>query len=173
MASADVSYVPGALTAVTGDQCWALVETSPDSPAVTRIWRRLGQGVAADVLLAGLLADGIGGTPGFALLVAGPGRQRRLFCRGTVGATVVSGTADGGAPPGAGQAVTERIDGAGLLTWREQVVERTSAAPRAGNGRTSLSCRARTGTSPVPTCGSPWTAGTCSSPTRTRPTGPW
>jgi FHA domain len=124
MATADVSYVPGALTAVTGDQCWALVETSPDSPAVTRIWRRLGQGVAADVLLAGLLADGIGGTPGFALLVAGPGRQRRLFCRGTVGATVVSGTADGGAPPGAGQAVTERIDGAGLLTWREQVVER-------------------------------------------------
>jgi len=52
MATADVSYVPGALTAVAGDQCWALVETPPDSPAVTRIWRQLGQGVAADVLLA-------------------------------------------------------------------------------------------------------------------------
>ena len=124
MPTADVSYVPGALTAVAGDQCWALVETSPDSPAVTRIWRQLGQGVAADVLLAGLLTDGIGGTPGFALLVAGPGRQHRLFCRGTVGATVVPGPLDGSAPTGAGPALTERIDGAGLLTWREQVVER-------------------------------------------------
>src|SRR5882724_7594821 len=77
MGTADVSYVPGALTAVTGDQCWALVEIPPNSPAVTRIWQQLGQGVAADALLAGLLADGIGGTPGFTLLVAGHGGRNR------------------------------------------------------------------------------------------------
>jgi hypothetical protein len=35
MVTANVSYVPGALTAVAGDQCRALVEISPDSPAVT------------------------------------------------------------------------------------------------------------------------------------------
>ncbi len=128
MATADVSYVPGALTAVAGDQCWALVETPPDSPSVTRIWRQLGQGVAADALLASLLADGIGGSPGFTLLLAGPGGRHRLFCRGTVGATVVTGPAGGDDPRGAGQAAPAqaapvRVDGAGLLTWREQVVE--------------------------------------------------
>ena len=85
---ADVSYVPARADRGAGDQCWALVETSPDSPAVTRIWRQLGQGVAADALLAGLLADGIGGTPGFALLRQAGGSSRR--CRGTVGATVVT-----------------------------------------------------------------------------------
>jgi hypothetical protein len=124
MGTADVSYVPGALTAVAGDQCWALVEITPDSPAVSRIWRQLGQGVAADALLAGLLADGIGGTPGFTLLVAGPGGQHRLFCRGTVGATLVTSRPPAGhASPAAGQAGTIRIDGSGLLTWREEVVD--------------------------------------------------
>ena len=122
MATADVSYVPGALTAVAGDQCWALVEVSPDSPAVGRIWQQLGQGVAADALLAALIANGMGGTPGFTLLMAGPGGQHRLFCRGTVGATVVTRSAGGSVPQGQGQAAVERIDGAGLLTWREQVV---------------------------------------------------
>jgi len=123
MASGDVSYIPGALTAVAGDQCWALVDTSPDSPAVTRIWQQLGQGVTPDALLAGLVADGLDGTAAFTLLVAGPGGQHRLFCRGTVGATVVRGAAAGGSPPGGGQTVTERFDGAGLLTWREEVVD--------------------------------------------------
>ena len=123
MVTADVSYVPGALTAVAGDQCWALVEASPDSPAVTRIWRQLGQGAAADVLLAGLLGDGIGGAASFTLLVAEAGGQHRLFCRGTVGATVITAPAAGGAPPGEGQATAERVNGAGLLTWREQVVD--------------------------------------------------
>ena len=123
MATADVSYVPGALTAVAGDQCWVLAEAPPDSPAVTRIWQRLGQGAAAAALLAGLVADGLDGMGGFALLVAGTGGQCRLFCRGTVGATVVRGTADGGTPPGGGRAVTERVDGAGLLTWREHVAD--------------------------------------------------
>jgi hypothetical protein len=117
----DVSYVPGALTAVAGDQCWALVETSPDSPAVNRIWQQLGRGTAADALLAGLVTDGLDGTAGFTLLVAGTDGQYRLFCRGTIGATVVTAPADG-TQADKGQAVTERIDGAGLLTWREQVV---------------------------------------------------
>jgi hypothetical protein len=122
MATVDVSYVPGALTAVAGDRCWALVEASPDSPAVARIWQQLGQGAAADALLAGLIADGLGGTAGFTLLVAGTGGPHRLFCRGTVGATVVKAAADA-ASPGELQAAMERIDGAGLLTWREQVVD--------------------------------------------------
>ena len=104
MATVDVSYVPGPLTAVAGDQCWALVEVAPDSPAVGRIWQRLGQGAAADALLGGLIADGLGGTAGFTLLVAGAGGQHRLFCRGTVGATVVKAVvkaaADGATSPG-------------------------------------------------------------------------
>jgi len=127
MATVDVSYVPGPLTAVAGDQCWALVEVSPDSPAVSRIWQHLGQGAAVDALLGGLIADGLGGTAGFTLLVAGAGGQHRLFCRGTVGATVVKAVvkaaADGATSPGEGQAAVERIDGAGLLTWREQVID--------------------------------------------------
>jgi FHA domain len=109
---ADVSYAPGALTAVVGDQCWALVDAAPDSPAVARIWQQLGQRGAADALLVGLLVDGPGGIPGFTLLVAGSGGQHRLFCRGTVGATVVTGPAE----------TPERIDGAGLLTWHERVL---------------------------------------------------
>jgi FHA domain len=106
----DVSYVPGPLVAVAGDQCWALIEASPDSPAVARIWQRLGQAPAAEAVLAGLLADGFGGVPSMALLATGADGQHRLFCRGAVGATVEA------------RATAERVDGAGLLTWREQVV---------------------------------------------------
>ena len=116
----DVSYVPGPLTAVAGDRCWALVEASPDSPAVTRIWKGFVQGVAAEAQLAGLLADGAGSVPGFALLTAGTDGRYRLFCRGAVGATVVA------VRPGAeaaGAAGAEHVDGAGLLTWRERVVQ--------------------------------------------------
>jgi hypothetical protein len=102
---------------------WRLSKPRRTPLAITRIWQRLGQGAAADALLAGLVADGIGGTAGFTLLVEATSGQHRLFCRGTVGATVVRAAADG-ASPGEGQAVTERIDGAGLLTWREQVVDR-------------------------------------------------
>lgn len=106
----DVTYVPGQLTAVTGNRCCALVEASPDSPAVARIWQQLGQAPAAEALLAGLLADGFGGVPGLALLTLGGDGQHRLFCRGAVGATVEA------------RAASARIDGAGLLTWHEQVV---------------------------------------------------
>jgi hypothetical protein len=105
----------------------ALVEAPADSPAVGRIWQRLGQGATAVELLAALVADGLGGTPGFALLAAAADGQPRLFCRGTVGATVVCDTAPVGAVPagpvpGDGVATALRIDGAGLLTWREHVV---------------------------------------------------
>jgi len=117
----DVSYVPGPLTAVAGDQRWALVEASPDSPAVTRIWQGFVQGVAVDVLLAALLANGVDGVPGFALLTGGTDGRHRLFCRGAVGATVVAAPS---ARAGAGTAVApEHVDGAGLLTWRERVVQ--------------------------------------------------
>lgn len=122
---ADVSYVPGTRIAVAGEQCWALVETPPDAPAVARTWQQVGQGAAADALLAGLLADGLDGTPGFTLLAAGDDGHYRLFCRGTVSATVVTAAPAGGARPGGQErpgGVSERIDGAGLLTWREQVV---------------------------------------------------
>jgi FHA domain len=126
MLTGDVSYVPGARTAVAGDQCLALVEAPADSPAVGRIWQRLGQGATAGELLAALVADGLGDTPGFALLAAAADGQPRLFCRGQVGATVVCDTAPVGAMagpgPGDGAATVLRIDGSGLLTWREHVV---------------------------------------------------
>ena len=117
----DVSYVPGPLTAVAGDRCWALVEASPDSPAVTRIWHGFVRGAAADVLLAGLLADGAGGVPDFALLTAGTDGRHRLFCRGAVGATVVAARPAGA--EAAGAVAPEHVDGAGLLTWRERVLQ--------------------------------------------------
>ena len=94
-----------------------LVDTPPGSAAVARIWQQLGQGMAPETLLFSLLADGIAGTPGFALLTAVDGQ--RLFCRGLVGATIVA-RAGTGEPAGAGWA--ERIDGVGLLTWREHLV---------------------------------------------------
>jgi hypothetical protein len=83
---------------------------------VTRIWQQFGHGAAADELLVGLLADGDGGIPGFALLTAGTDGQHRIFCRGAVGATVVRSRA------GEGEATSERVAGTGLLTWREEVV---------------------------------------------------
>jgi hypothetical protein len=107
---ADVSYAPGTLIAVAGERCVALVEATPDSTAATWIWQRVAQGTPAETLLAGLLGTGFDGVGGFALLAghtAGPGR---LFCRGQVVAVV-----EGGAAPG-------RIDGAGLLTWREHAI---------------------------------------------------
>lgn len=112
----DVSYVPGPLTAVTGGQCWVLADATPDSPAVTRLWQQLGNWATTDALLSGLLADGTSAMPGFTLLAAGADGQHRLFCRGTVGATIVSTRA------GERETAPERIDGAGLLTWREHVV---------------------------------------------------
>ncbi|MGH3279125.1 MAG: hypothetical protein ACRDNW_08315, partial [Trebonia sp.] len=107
---ADISYVPGLLTAVVGESCWVLVEASPDSPVVTRIWQQFAQGAAADALLVGMLADGIGGTSGFALLTAGTDGRHRVYCRGAVCATVVTAAA------------SDQIDGAELLTWREHVI---------------------------------------------------
>jgi FHA domain len=132
---ANVGYVPGALTAVAGESCLALVETAPDSPAAAWIWQQAGQGASAQALLAGLLGAGFEGVGGFTLLDQPAAGPRRLFCRGAVAATVVGGTAVGGtavggtvvggtATEGTGAAVTAsaRIDGVGLLTWREHVV---------------------------------------------------
>ncbi len=130
---ADVSYVPGTRVAVAGNQCWALAETPPDAPAVSRTWQRAGQGAAADALLAGLLDDGLAGTPGFTLLTVADDGLYRLFCRGTLGATIVGGPGAEPGDPGLGNAElgdaeprdaggTRRVDGAGLLTWRELAV---------------------------------------------------
>jgi hypothetical protein len=114
MSRADVSYVPGALTAVVGERFWVLIEASPDSPVVARLWRQRSQGASAGAVVAGLLTDGVAGVPAFALLTVENGGQHRLFCRGVISATVVAGVA---ARPHS----RERVDGAGLLTWREQV----------------------------------------------------
>jgi FHA domain len=105
----DVSYVPGRLIAVAGERCVALVEAAPGSVAATWIWERVASGASAQALLAGLLGAGFDGVGGFALLDRGPAGPRRLFCRDPVGALV-----EGGSAPA-------RVDGAGLLTWREHV----------------------------------------------------
>jgi hypothetical protein len=106
----DVSYVPGALIAVAGDRCLAVVEAAPDSAVTTWIWQRVAEGTPAEALLADLLGGGFEGVGGFALLDGLAARQRRLFCRGAVAATVEGGN------------VSARIDGIGLLTWREYTV---------------------------------------------------
>jgi hypothetical protein len=127
---ANVGYVPGALTAVAGESCLALVEAAPDSPAAAWIWQQAGQGASAQALLAGLLGAGFDGVGGFTLLDRPAAGPLRLFCRGAVAATVVGGTAVGGTAVGgtvaegaeAAVAASTRIDGVGLLTWREHVV---------------------------------------------------
>jgi hypothetical protein len=129
-AVANVGYVPGALTAVAGESCLALVEAAPDSPAAAWIWQQAGQGASAQALLAGLLGAGFEGVGGFTLLDRPAAGPFRLFCRGAVAATVVGGTAvgettvAGTTAEGAGAAVaaSARIDGVGLLTWREHIV---------------------------------------------------
>ena len=88
---ANVGYVPGALTAVAGESCLALVEAAPDSPAAAWIWQQAGQGASAQALLAGLLGAGFDGVGGFTLLDRPAAGPLRLFCRGAVAATVVSG----------------------------------------------------------------------------------
>ena len=95
-AVASVGYVPGALTAVAGESCLALVEAAPDSPAAAWIWQQAGQGASAQALLAGLLGAGFDGVGGFTLLDRPAAGPLRLFCRGAVAATVVGGTAVGG-----------------------------------------------------------------------------
>lgn len=107
---ADVSYVPGDRTAVVGERCWVLVDAPPDGAAVAEIWQRAGQPPTLDALLTSLLSVGLARVPDFTLLITGAEGGRHLLCRGRASATVVAGS-----PP-------ERIDGAGLATWREYPV---------------------------------------------------
>ncbi len=124
-AAADVSYAPGTLTAVAGDRCWVLIDATPDSPAVGWLWQQLGQRTRPEAILAGLLGAGFAGATEFALLYQEDNSgAHRLFCRGAVAATVQ------GAEPArdgvAGDpAEARRIDGGGLLTWREHAVPGT------------------------------------------------
>jgi FHA domain-containing protein len=117
----DVSYAPGSLTAVAGDRCWMLIDATPDSPAVDWLWQQLGQRARPEAILAGLLGARFAGATEFALLFQEASDAHRLFCRGTVAATVHSAEpAHGGVADG--PAETQRIDGSGLLTWREHAV---------------------------------------------------
>jgi FHA domain-containing protein len=122
-AIADVSYAPGTLTAVAGDRCWVLIDATPDSPAVDWLWQRLGQRARPEAILAGLLGARFVGATEFALLYLEDGDAHRLFCRGAVAATVQGTGAHGGVAGGPAEA--RRIDGSGLLTWREQAVPGT------------------------------------------------
>jgi hypothetical protein len=106
----DVSYVPGDRTAIVGDQCWVLVDAPPDGAAVAEIWQRAGHPPTLEALLASLLSVGLARVPDFALLITGAEGRRHLLCRGRASATVVAGSSP------------ERIDGAGLATWREYPV---------------------------------------------------
>jgi FHA domain len=123
-AIADVSYAPGTLTAVAGDRCWVLIDATPDSPAVDWLWQQLGQRARPEAILAGLLGAGFAGATEFALLYQEDSDTHRLFCRGAVAATVqgTEPTRDGVA---SGPAEARRIDGGGLLTWREHAVPGT------------------------------------------------
>ena len=111
----DVSYVPGAWTAVAGDGCWALIDAAPDSVTVREIWQRIEDGASLDTLMASLLRTGLRDAPDFALLATHDG-GKHLFCRGRGAATV---NTDG---------TSERLAGTGLVTWREHPV-----APDAGS----------------------------------------
>ncbi|HEY6311309.1 MAG TPA: FHA domain-containing protein [Streptosporangiaceae bacterium] len=123
-AIADVSYAPGTLTAVAGDRCWVLVDAKPDSPAVGWLWQQLGQCARPEAILAGLLGEGFAGATEFALLYQEHSDAHRLFCRGAVAATVQGREPARGGGAG-GPAEARRIDGSGLLTWRELAVPGT------------------------------------------------
>jgi FHA domain len=123
-AIADVSYAPGPLTAVAGDRCWVLIDATPDSPAVDWLWQQLGQRTRPEAILAGLLGAGFAGATEFALLYQEDSDAHRLFCRGAVAATVQS-TEPGHGGVAGGPAEASRIDGSGLLTWREHAVPGT------------------------------------------------
>ncbi len=123
-AIADVSYAPGTLTAVAGDRCWVLIDATPDSPAVDWLWQQLGQRVRPEAILAGLLGAGFAGATEFALLYQEDSDAHRLFCRGAVAATV-QGTEPAHDGVASGPAEARRIDGGGLLTWREHAVPGT------------------------------------------------
>ena len=106
----DVSYVPGDRTAIVGERCWLLVDAPPDGPAIAEIWQRNGRPPMPDALLVGLLRVGFDRLPDFALLIAAADGRRHLICRGGVNATIVTAAAPA------------RIDGTGLITWREHPV---------------------------------------------------
>jgi hypothetical protein len=107
---AEVSYVPGRMTAVIGDGCLALVDGPPDSPAVSRIWQQFGQRARANAILGGLLSAGFAGAESFVLLAPGEDGRPRLFCRGPVRVAVLGG------------AVAAWPDGSGLSTWSEHAI---------------------------------------------------
>jgi len=124
-AAADVSYAPGTLTAVAGDRCWVLIDATPDSPAVGWLWQQLGQRARPGAILAGLLGADFAGATEFALLYQEDSGAHRLFCRGAAAATV-QGTEPARDGIRGEPAEASRIDGGGLLTWREHAVPGTA-----------------------------------------------
>ena len=144
---ADVSYAPGTLTAVAGDRCWVLIDATPDSPAVGWLWQQLGQRARPEAILARLLGAGFAGATEFALLYQEDSGAHRLFCRGAVAATV-QGTEPARDGVAGGPAEARRIDGSGLLTWREHAVP----APSRGSYSACRPPMARCGCPRRPVC---------------------
>lgn len=105
----EVIYVPGAMSAIIGEGCLALVDVPPDSPVVAWIWQQFGQRSGVNTVLGGLLAADFAGAENFALLATG-GDRSRLYCRGTVTASVLDGVD------------IARVDGTDLATWSEHVI---------------------------------------------------
>lgn len=106
----DVSYVPGDRTAIAGERCWLLIDAPPDGAAIADIWQQNGRPPTPDALLAGLLRVGFDRLPDFALLIGAADARWHLICRGGMDATIVTAAAP------------TRIDGTGLVTWREHPV---------------------------------------------------
>ena len=105
----EVSYAPGGWTAVAAGRCWMLIDAAPNSVAIAEIWRWAETASGFDALIASMLDLGLDRIPAFAMLAADDAAYR-LICRGHGNATVIGPTG------------TEHVDGAGLATWREQLV---------------------------------------------------
>jgi hypothetical protein len=107
---ADVSYVPGGLTAIVTDACCVLIRASPEAPVVAELWHRFATGPQLDAIITGLLKFGFAQLPDFVLLTM-TGDRCHVLSRGDASASLVTPDGD-----------TVQVSGAGLATWLDQSV---------------------------------------------------